>query len=335
MSDLKVRILGCGFYGAHIASTLLDCGYENLEIHEARDDIFKGASGSNPARLHIGCHYPRSRETRKASQEHLSEFMGVYGHLTRAVPTNIYAIAAGDSLVDYAQYVETLRPEIDLVEIYDPSEYGLERVAGAILTGERHILVNRVREHFKEKLGKHIRYGVKPTEIDSGEWDVTIDCTFCSLGREGVNRYEPCVTYVFEGSYDKAVTIMDGAFPSFYPHYEEGHVSLTSAKYTPFARCKTTEEAQAILDDLTPADLGDRMDCMVASMMRYYPAFLDEYRYADALLAIRAMPLSGADSRLVGIHLGPRSIRVRAGKIDAIFYAAHEILKLVQEFETG
>ena len=325
---MKIRILGSGFYGCHIGKVLSKDGH-NIQIHEIKDKIFKGASGSNPARLHQGAHYPRSKETRSLSQKNYKRFMSVYGNLTRAVPVNIYAIAKDDSFVDYANYIDSLTGEIEFIQIDNPSEFGLTNVEGAILTGERHILVNKVREYFETYFDTMILYNVKPDDFSDKDFDLTIDCTFCSLGREGVDRYEPCITFVFEGSYDKAVTIMDGQFPSFYPHYEKGNVSLTSAKYTPLGKCKTTEEAQAILDDLTNTEIIEIKSASVDLMSDYYPMFLKEYRCLDHLLAIRALPRSGADGRVYGIIQDGNTIRLRAGKIDGIFAAGDDILKMV------
>jgi glycerol-3-phosphate dehydrogenase len=64
---VKIRVLGGGWYGCHIALALIGDGHE-VEIHETRERIFEGASGSIPARLHLGFHYPRSRMTRAACQ---------------------------------------------------------------------------------------------------------------------------------------------------------------------------------------------------------------------------------------------------------------------------
>ena len=96
---MKIRVLGAGFYGCHIARALLRDGH-SVEVHEIAPHIFAGASGAIPARLHIGCHYPRSRLTRAACLDHREAFMAEYGFLTRAVPVNLYAIAANHSLVD-------------------------------------------------------------------------------------------------------------------------------------------------------------------------------------------------------------------------------------------
>jgi hypothetical protein len=56
---------------------------------------------------------------------------------------------------------------------------------------------------------------------------------------------------------------------------------------------------------------------MIEQMAEFYPpigATTVDYR-----LSVRAMPLSGADTRLVDVaQLGDRLLSVRAGKIDAV-----------------
>lgn len=323
---MKIRVLGGGWYGCHIACDLIAAGHE-VELWELAERLFSGASGGNPARLHLGFHYPRSRLTRAMCQETHERFMAVYGELTRTIPTNVYAVAADDSLVDFGTYRQVLRGEVEFVTLERPAEIGLEHVEGAILTGERHILINAARAHFEALLGAHVRYGVaqpEPGELQGPGVDWTIDCTFCALDGLRIDRYEPCVTALVKGPTDKAVTIMDGPFPSLYP-WDEWHElsSLTSAKWTPLAACASYAEAAARLKSATAAEIDARAEAMRAQLRHFWPASWDLYELSDVKLTIRAMPLSGSAARLVDVvRVGPRNIRIRAGKIDAILHAA-------------
>lgn len=319
---MKIRVLGCGFYGAHVALSLIKDGHD-VEIHEVRDQIFGGASGNIPARIHQGQHYSRSKKTRDACQAHIPEFESVYGRFMRPIKTNIYAIAADHSLVDYTQYVDTLRNEIELLEI-DPSLYGLQNVEGAILTKEKHIVTDEVKAYFERELDGHITFNSKPALIDDPAYDLTIDATFCSNDAAGVDRYEPCIVGLLSGPVDTSVTIMDGPFGSLYVWNEsKGLCSLSSAKYTPFSKsCKTYEEAKYILEHLSDADKLKQMQDMFDDLGQYYPALHESYAIVEPRLSIRAMPLSGADSRLVDVvEYGERAVRIRAGKIDAVVQA--------------
>jgi hypothetical protein len=326
----RFRILGSGWYGCHLGAALLERGHD-VEIHESGPHVFCGASGKIPARLHGGAHYPRSHKTRAACQRHTAEFMAKYGFLTRGVPVNLYAIAEHESYVDFDQYTATLRGEFDFIPVFDTNEFGLRNVEGAILTGERHILANAARAHFEKLLDGHVALLFKPDEASETEFDFTIDCTFCANGDAGVDRYEPCLVLLLEGPTDRAVTIMDGPFPSLYPWDPERRLSsLSSALFTPFSKTiRTYAEARAMLDNLPADEIRSRTMAMLDSMLHFYPG-ITEYTFADFMLSIRAMPKSGADTRLVDVvQAGPRLLRVRAGKIDAVLDAERQVMELI------
>lgn len=327
---MKIRVLGAGFYGCHIATELISAGHE-VHVHEINDTIFGGASGKIPARLHLGFHYPRSKKTREACQKHVPEFMARYARFTRAVRTNIYAIAENASLVDYPQYIDTLTDEVPFAEV-DPDVYGLKHVEGAILTDERHIVTDEIKAYFERALGPYITYNKASGIVDNPDYDLTVDATFCANDSAGIDRYEPCVVGLLQGPVDTAVTIMDGPFSSLYPwHEEKGLSSLSSAKWTPFSKeCKTWGEAKYILDHLTTKEVVAQAQGMFEDLGNYYPALHAKYQIANVMVSIRAMPLSGADTRLVDIvKVGEKAVRVRAGKIDAIVQAANSILKMI------
>ncbi len=324
---MKIRVLGAGFYGLHLSLALMRSNYD-VEVHDIADRVFAGASGNCPARLHLGpTHYPRSGATQAACESHQSEFMETYGFLTRAVPINIYAIAEHDSLVDFEAYRHALLTTPHIV-IHDPEEFGLRHVEGAVLTGERHIVTDMAAAYFTRELGDRIHLG----SAGEGDFDVTIDATFAAKDSTGIDRYEPCLTVMLEGPTDRATTIMDGAFCGTYPWNESlGLSTLTSASLTPFSKtCRTYGEAKALLNGLSVQDIAARAGAMFDQMSHFWPAVKDLYRIVDFKTAIRAMPRSGADSRLVDVRkTADGTIRVRAGKIDAILQAERLVRDLL------
>ncbi len=321
---MRVAVLGGGWYGCHIAAALMRDGHDAM-LFEREARLFSGASGANPARLHLGFHYPRSKLTRAACQEQHAAFMKSYGHLTRAIPVNLYCIAEEASHVDFGNYVQTLRGELEFLTVERTEDFGLEQVEGAIQTGERHIVIREAREFFTALLGDRVHLNqVQGVEVESEQWDAVVDCTFCARDATRIDRYEPCVTTVLEGPTDRAVTIMDGPFPSIYPWDErDGLCSLTSALHTPLAKnCKTYQEAQAVIASTDGATVRQRAEAMRLHMGDFWPESLARFRVVDNMLAIRAMPASGADARLVDlVKTGPKTFRVRAGKIVSIFHA--------------
>lgn len=331
---MKILIHGAGWYGCHLALALLRDGHD-VAVLEKGGEPFAGASGANPARLHLGFHYPRSQATRKLCQVHHVAFMQHYGSLTRTIPTNIYAVAAHDSLVDYGNYKQVLRHEVEFVDCETPEDLGLQEVEGAVLTGERHIVIRKARAFFSDKLAGRIMFHAalgQPAEW-LGPPDWTIDCTFCARDEGNIDRFEPCVTGLLSGLADRAVTIMDGPFPSIYPwDPENGLSSITSAKHTPLARCKTYAEAQAVLHKLTDPQAREIVEAMRQQMATFWPDSLERYRPVDYRVGIRAMPRSGADARLVDVvETGERTLRIRAGKIDAVLHAEQLIKQRIAQ----
>lgn len=325
-----VRILGGGWYGCHLAAALITADIE-VELHETAPTLFSGASGGNPARLHQGFHYPRSRLTRAACQDHAEAFEGLYGHLTRPVPVNLYCVAESESLVDFGTYRDTMRSSgLEFVTVRDPGEFGLEGIEGALLTGERHIVIDEARAHFTRLLDPVVRYGSpRAARLDDPRFHMTVDCTFCALDSEAIDRYEPCLTVLLEGPTERAVTIMDGPFPSIYPWNEAlGLSSLTSANWTPISKnCTSWAEANKLLGQQQLGHLQARAAAMFRQMVAYWPAAASLYTVAGHKLSIRAMPKSGADARLVDlVKVGDRAVRLRAGKIDAVFRAEHLVM---------
>lgn len=326
---MKIKIIGSGWFGCHVALSLLEDGHD-VELHEMNSEIFTGASGKIPARLHLGApHYPRSMVTQQACKSHQLDFMEKYGDLTRAVPINIYAVANDHSMVDFGTYHLVLKNQIEILTIHDPEEFGLQNVEGAVMTGERHIVVDRAKRFFEEKLKDVLHFN--SNDIDDTGFDYVVDCTFCANDEYMVDRFEPCLVPLLEGESYKAITIMDGPFPSLYPWNEDKNLlSLSSAKYTPFSKeCSTWKEARTLLDNLSVRDVEKQSEMMIDSMAHFYPHVKD-FKVVDHMLSIRAMPLSAADSRLVHVvKLSDKMIRIRSGKIDAVIEAEREIKKII------
>lgn len=328
---MRIRVLGGGWYGCSLAAALIRERH-NVELHEIADRLFAGASGGNPARLHLGFHYPRSEETRQACLTHQADFMLVYGHLTRGVPVNIYAVAQESSQVDFGTYCRVLKGDVEFIRIAKVEEFGLRNIDGALLTGERHIVIDEARRHFETKLAGRVKLNQTTAGPDDA-WDMTIDCTFSAMDADRIDRYEPCVTVLLEGPADRALTVMDGPFPSIYPWDESQNLSsLTSALYTPLSKeCRSYAAAKYMLDQQGADEITHRGHLMVRQMAEFWPESLDRYRIAGHRLSIRAMPKSAADTRLCSVtRAGDRTLRVRAGKIDAVFHAERLVLDVLR-----
>lgn len=327
---MKIKVIGAGWFGCHTALSLIEDGHE-VELHEQKDTIFAGASGNIPARLHLGApHYPRSALTQQACLQHQADFMAKYGHLTRPVPVNIYAVADTESIVDFGTYKMVLENQIEILTMYSPAEFGLQNVEGAVLTGERHVVTSWSKKFFEEKLADVLLLNSNDRSEDG--FDYVVDCTFCANDEVLVDRFEPCLVLQLRGPSHMAITIMDGPFPSLYPWDEdENLLSLSSAKWSPFSKeCKTWTAARELLDNLTEEEIDAQAEGMLESMAHFYPAVRTEYEVVEKMLSIRAMPLSKSDSRLIHVaKMSDKLIRIRSGKIDAVIEAGNKVKELM------
>lgn len=327
---MNILIIGGGWYGCHLADRLrLE---HNVRLVEQRPHLFGGASGANPARMHLGFHYPRSRLTRRACQVHAARFAELYGGFTSWVPVNIYAVAEHQSHIDWGTYLQVMKAETEFFELRNPGEAGLEHVEGAMQVPERHLVIWQARNYFSCALRDVACYSHAPTAPAGFGPDWTIDCTFCANDAEGIDRYEPCVTGILHGPTQRAVTIMDGPFPSIYPWDEKaGLSSLTSARYTPLAQVKTYAEAEGIIARTTKTEAFERAELMRNQMGFYWPDSMSLYKLVDVKLSIRAQPVSGADARFCEVvKVADRRLRVRAGKIDAVLHAEARVREFLQ-----
>jgi hypothetical protein len=160
---------------------------------------------------------------------------------------------------------------------------------------------------------------------------MTIDCTFCANEAAGVDRYEPCLVVLLEGPTDRAVTIMDGPFPASTRGTRSGPVlALERAPHPVLQGDQDVVGGRGGVAGRDPVEIATRADAMIAQMAEFYPA-ISAYTPVDYRLSVRAMPLSGADMRLVDVvRLGDRLLRVRAGKIDAVLHAEKMIRGMMQ-----
>lgn len=329
---MKILIRGAGWYGCHLARALRQTRH-HVTLTDRRGRMFGGASGSNPARLHLGYHYPRSGATRESCARNNAAFLDLYGALARPVPVNHYAIAENDSLLDFRTYCAVLNGEAPFELVPDLAAFGYRCLEGAIATPEKHLVIREVREYFEREL---YDVWVSGSSRDQPR-DVTIDCTFCAGSSAGIARYEPCVMGLLEGPIDRALTVMDGPFPSVYPWDEEEHLSsITSASLTPMAKCATYEEAQFLLDHTSYAGTMDRAEHMVEQMARFWPEVRERYKLVMVRTGIRAQPASAADARFCAIErstgeFGEVLLTVRPGKIDSVMHAEREVRALLEE----
>ena len=343
---MRILVVGAGWYGCHIASVLLDAGYDVVVIDEA-PDVLSAASGNNQFRLHMGLHYPRSLLTRQQTIAGYHRFLRTYPQLAVDVQDNLYAIDAAQSLLDFGTFCQVMQASSIPYTPVPTKTSGLKNIEGVVRCDEKVLLTDAARAHFLNRLGASLQLGRKVEHIEShynyvlvdGEqYDFMVNCTwfkFRPLPGIYEHYYEPTLLFYYTTTRpDLAITIMDGPFCSIYP-CGDGRSTLSSVPLTPVGRYATAAEGLHRLNTMATAEIDAVRRSMEEQAEHYYPAFNDAWTFDSVQRALKTKLPSGTDMRACFVSRIGREIWVFAGKIDTIFTAEDEVLTRISEVIGG
>ncbi|WP_238122738.1 MULTISPECIES: FAD-dependent oxidoreductase [unclassified Xanthobacter] len=344
MGDLivpfKIAVIGAGWYGCHIASSLASIGVE-VVVFERNKRPLHEASGNNQFRLHLGFHYARHHGTRQQSRDGFLRFIERYPTLSRPIPENIYAVPKNDSLIDFMTYKLIMTSSgIDFVEL--PNGHPLlHNVGGAMQTPERVLLINTAREYFTRRLGsalvldhevQSIQNGDDDVEIDGVKFDYVIDCTWGHKTRVPMDTfYEPTILLYYDTKEKfPAITLVDGPLASIYPTESEGLYTLSSVPHTPLGIFTSSDGARECLKGVSADLVGQKRALMEEQISANVPGFRDAFEFMGIQLAIKTKLRGRSDDRSCYVFQDGRVFSVMSGKIDTIFFATERILSILE-----
>lgn len=262
MKLYDVIIIGGGIYGLHAAFND-KFKNKNVVIIEKEDEILKGASLSNQARLHNGYHYPRSYDTAKSAKDFFDKCYKEYEFAINNSFKSIYAIAKNGSLTTANEFENfCTRLNIDYSEIDTKEYFKDDMIEKAYITTEYTFDTDLIRDYYVDKIKKtknvEIRYNTYITQIEKEEdyYLLTLNNDkkirsklVISTVYQNINyvnnmfkqrmldiKYELCeieLINVNENLKDVAITIMDGPFFSIMPFGKKNIHTLTSVNFTP------------------------------------------------------------------------------------------------------
>jgi hypothetical protein len=258
----KVAIIGAGWYGCHLARVLSGQGFD-VTLYEKNGEILNEISGNFGVRLHLGLHYPRSKQTRENCIKEYDEFLSTYPELVNHHEHSIYGLGKVDangfpSKVS-AEDFETLASEHSSFKIIDPEKIGYKNLHTAIDTTEASLVVGKkLRSKFNEYLaGTDVKIKLNTTveavtrgingktsvSTQSGcleEFDAVINATSYHHflpGRELPFNieitYQVCAGLLYEDTQEKEkgkatpFIVMDGWFPCLMS-YDDGELKENS-----------------------------------------------------------------------------------------------------------
>lgn len=340
----KIIIIGCGWYGCHIASILKD--KYDITMIDKHNDIFCNSSKFNQNRLHLGYHYCRNFATRNLCKVNYDKFINRYNQLIDYIENNYYVIS-NKSILDFNTFFSIYSYEHFDFELLDNNIFN--NIDGKIIKVKEHVInANKAYEYFKENLKdicfifnttflKYEKHDEKIIVYDNNnstyECDILLDCTYNQLELSSCKyTYELTCSLVYKkinNTIFNALTIMDGKFSSLYPRDISNSIyTLTDVEFTPII--SSSNFSDILNYNVSPEKINEIKYNMTSKLKEYYPNFENDFEYVEYFLSNKTKLLSNSDSRDITIEeLEKNVITVNCGKIYGIFDWEDFILKLL------
>ncbi|EJG2003336.1 FAD-dependent oxidoreductase [Vibrio parahaemolyticus] len=339
---MKIAIIGAGWYGCHIGSSLLQAGHE-VDIFEKSSSSISGASKKNQNRLHLGFHYPRCHETRVQSKQGFQWFIEHYGHLTKEIKNNIYCIADENSFIDFDTY-KLIMLGTGLKFEEKPKNDKFASLSRQIICDERVVRNDLASQYFNRILKDNLIFStyvdLSNEEVLSAikkAYDYVIDCSWGTARKieELDYFYEPCIYFYYKKNDqvdDFALTIMDGKHYSLYPYYDDIY-TLTSVEHTPLGQTEKLNDALIILSKSknNKSLIESKRLIFESEFSKYYPNFLSDFDFYNVEFSLKTKIKSTTDFRGCLVSKNENLISVFSGKIDTLHIAENEIFRIIDE----
>lgn len=346
---MRIAIIGAGWFGCHIGKRLLDDDHD-VTIFEQEESIFKRASGFNSGRLHLGFHYPRSKSTRKQSQEGYERFRSVYGDFCEQVGPNLYLIAKSGSLIDFDSFKAIMHSDKIPFEEVPPESFGFIDVEGAILTEEMAINQHKAIAYFEQALTSVLKLSTRAIinesnrgsmTVNDEDFDVCIDCSYLSEPSTNVAAdvcFENIITPLFKplkSFEEKSFVVMDGDFFSLNPFYTNKNDYLYSLYHVTSSVVWVSNNYKEAAEKEVLLKIGNwqeqiDIENLVRSVQSIYPAFSEEFELEGCFYSIRTKRINANANRECSVARDGRKITVVSGKINSVFDADAKVLSVLE-----
>jgi hypothetical protein len=341
---MRIAVIGAGWYGLHIALTAKSKGY-SVEIFEKASEILTGAGSFNQLRLHRGFHYLRHSITRTQSALGHPRFMSEYPTLSQPIHDNLYLVPRVESQLDFVTaglILESAGIQLELVP--DTTLEGFFGIEGGFKSDERLILPEVAKDYFLAALDGNISTNteVLPSWLESPHpfvsmFDYVIDATYLGVTDYRDSIYE--ATYLPELEQISplpfgALTLIDGDLWSIFPKERTGG-GLFSLSHVSGSILFQSERRQAVDDYISmleESDLRQAREFMRLRIQFHWPDFESHFCFTDGGFVSHKLKSNlGSSGRAAIVERSDNLFRVTAGKIDAIFEVADEILAAIDK----
>ena len=334
---MKIRIIGGGWYGCHIALSLINKGYD-VQIYEKNKDLFSESSLYNQNRLHLGFHYPRSYKTRIQSKRGFRLFMKNYPELIKTIDLSLYAISSNNSLLDFETYKMILdSTQLSYEDVTSSLPIFVKNVDGVIDCDEQTILSSKAKVFFQKKLNNYSIFNTSITAQDcinmANRDTFVIDCTWNKLFQKNNLFYEPTIIFKYKNlkKINFGLTMMDGKLCSLFP-FDENSTTLSDVDLTPLGKYNSVKEAYSKIKKIGTKDISEKISKMEKKIKEFLPGFHDYFCEPKPYFSIKTKPINSFnDNRYTYLTKEKNNLfSVFAGKIDTIFDIEYSILSILE-----
>lgn len=317
-------IIGCGWYGCHLANLLLEKGI-TFDMQDKTDAICTGSSFKNQNRLHLGFHYPRSAKTRRECVSGFDKFKERYPTVLNKIEN--YYLIANESIIDAITYQsifshEKVKYEESSWEDLKPFEFNMQCFdvnSYPLRVDEEMIDPERVQYMFQNQCEIY-RKSFNNSKCIQTSYKYVFDCTYGNLISLNNFYREQCITFIIRMKCKRssiAITIMDGPFFSIYPyHIEKQLYTLTHVVYTPK------------IGQMSAIEIYDEL---CKDVIKYIPNYNDIFEYDSYYISEKTKLVDAKnDDRSMVYNKTGNIHSFIGGKITGVFELEEHITKMLK-----
>ena len=132
---------------------------------------------------------------------------------------------------------------------------------------------------------------------------------------------------------DWSLTLVDGAFWSIYRTTIENQFTLSHVTLSSLGIYDEFSHAKNRITSISSDELKNVRNKMIVDVVKYFPDFANQFKYLGDQLSIKTKKYSGSSDRSCTVTRKKNLIEVMPGKLDTIFSAERDVIKILEEFD--
>jgi hypothetical protein len=228
----------------------------------------------------------------------------------------------------------------DSLDFYDhePKMLNTSLIEGTLNTTEEILDLQGLANYFENQLDGLVEFGTTfNLEASTSNTNVVIDCTWDASNRKKESYFEPTILFYYQllnpDLEDWSLTLVDGNFWSLYKTSTKSRFTLSHVTHSVLGKYNEMHSARRRLNSLTAIEVNQIRKNMESEVLEFFPTFFENFEYLDPQLSVKTKKFSASANRACEVEKNDNLILVRSGKLDTIFFAEEEVLRLIGQVE--